>query len=435
MLQIPMTANVIERMASHGDFNIGDTDITVSTTECNADIRLYFFATSGKVCRYSISGFPRDFLTEDDWTRKSYRLYSKAHILTLEIVRNSEEADEEQEANEEPLSLNRARTRRRISTGQDQELGHKASKPHLRSASEQNLSTQPHGIKEENRRNSDDVVPKSGAKVEVPPRASGFKSILHHQSSRIGLGSRRDKDAQLESLPRPPIPSVTQQAPSIVVTSTIPEDQHSQFPHPPRPASTSSAHSDSRMDGAPSSRSFYSTNTSTRQDEFNLESAAIAAPVERQFVEPLANTYSPQFGTAQSFNPTISPHNWPTAQRPWNEAPTYPQQNTSIYYTPYHPPNAGPSSSSTAPRYTNEESLYSVPPQVGPQQSSLTLNRPSESRPNISGLQPSGNILRDSEEDSDWELEMAKRASMVDFEKIKEEEEYMQALENSIMHK
>jgi hypothetical protein len=48
---------------------------------------------------------------------------------------------------------------------------------------------------------------------------------------------------------------------------------------------------------------------------------------------------------------------------------------------------------------------------------------------------PVGDLPRDPEDDFERELEMAKRASLLDLEKIREEEEYRQALENSVLHK
>lgn len=58
--------HIIERMTSHGDFDIPEIDIIVSTTEHEADIRLHCFAISNTVEAYSVSGFPRDFLEEDN---------------------------------------------------------------------------------------------------------------------------------------------------------------------------------------------------------------------------------------------------------------------------------------------------------------------------------------------------------------------------------
>jgi hypothetical protein len=64
-LQIVLTEAVIDRIESHGDFNLPVFDLTIATTESENDIKLYLFTSSGERKGYSISGFPRDFLTEE----------------------------------------------------------------------------------------------------------------------------------------------------------------------------------------------------------------------------------------------------------------------------------------------------------------------------------------------------------------------------------
>jgi hypothetical protein len=180
-------------------------------------------------------------------------------------VRGSEDDDEEEKDKEEPHGLNRARTRRWISTTQDQGLERKASNWHLRSSSEQNLSTQPHGIIEENRRKSDDVVPKCDTRAEVSQRSPSLKAILHNKKSRKGL-SRRDNDIDQESVQQLPNSIGPQRAPSILVTPTVSTE---------RPGQNFRPHSDPSFS--------YATNNNPSQDWSN---------------DPHTSTYYPESGTA-----------------------------------------------------------------------------------------------------------------------------------------
>lgn len=58
--------HIIERMMSHGDFDIPEIDVIVSTSEREVDIRLHCFAIANQAEAYSVSGFPHGFLEEDN---------------------------------------------------------------------------------------------------------------------------------------------------------------------------------------------------------------------------------------------------------------------------------------------------------------------------------------------------------------------------------
>ncbi|KAF2735206.1 hypothetical protein EJ04DRAFT_576300 [Polyplosphaeria fusca] len=210
--EISLDSTCIDRMASHGDLNINDIEITVSTTGRKADIRLYFYLSSGNIQGYSVSGFPRDFLTETD------------------------RAERDVEENEEEANLTRVRTHRAI-PAVDRALSGKGTallRPGIVSASEQNLSTQPHLINEADRRKSDEAVSR-----EALGRASQRTASLKSKLSTFSL--RREAKSEAEIRPRSM--ELPRQTPR-VVTPTESDNRHQPSPDPPlqhrRVASTNS---------------------------------------------------------------------------------------------------------------------------------------------------------------------------------------------------
>lgn len=59
-------------MASHGELNVPEFELTVATTGGDAEIRLHLRTSSGQIKGYPISGFPRDFFKEIDRVGKAF---------------------------------------------------------------------------------------------------------------------------------------------------------------------------------------------------------------------------------------------------------------------------------------------------------------------------------------------------------------------------
>ncbi|KAF2475025.1 uncharacterized protein BDR25DRAFT_280671 [Lindgomyces ingoldianus] len=448
--KVSLTEAVIERMASHGEFNIGETNI-MSTADCKTDIRLYFFGPSSNgVQGYSISGFPRDFLSEDQW-----------------ITRNSDGNEEEQESDEQIHGLSRSRTSRRITTTHDQEqsdkwrlsqLGKKLSISHIRSVSDQNVSTQFHGLSSENRRKSDEVVPKSSARASVLKRPSSMREARHHR--KIDTQSRTSNDSS-EILPAPLGNRSRRKTPSIIVSPTDVGYQRPSLSRSSHVSTTAPTLGDSSVNPDPYPQFPDSTHTHTSQYGGNSESKTLGSSLGPEVVENTPSINRSDFSRSSSsasryrstglragqgsWSPSTNPSQQPTT-RPYsfnldptpttNEEASYKAVPPSSYESYYSPASANPPPS-TAPRYTDQYSSFQIPPPQNPSQQPAPTFRgtpiphtnpfqphpssfPSTSRVNDSVSRSSSSSGRltphalNSDERFEMELELAKKASLAD---------------------
>ncbi|CAN9422509.1 unnamed protein product [Alternaria alternata] len=178
--KINLDSSRIERMASHGALDIQEVELTVATSERDADIRLHLHTSTGRTKGYSISGFPRDFFREID---------------RVEV--DNEVEGSPKDSISKPVSLPGIPSINVLS-GKGSTLLRPGAPG---STSEQNLCTQPHVLNEEDRRKSDDVL--SRATPEKVSRDLSLKEKLSSLSLRgeerrshwIGSskGIRRDK--------------------------------------------------------------------------------------------------------------------------------------------------------------------------------------------------------------------------------------------------
>ncbi|KAH8624551.1 hypothetical protein IG631_21290 [Alternaria alternata] len=178
--KITLDSSRIERMASHGVLDIQDIELTVATSGRDADIKLHLHTSAGRTKGYSISGFPRDFFREID------------HV---EVDNEVEESPKDRI--QKPVTLPGIPSINVLSGKGTTLLRFEGPG----STSEQNLSTQPHVLNEDDRRRSDEVLCR--ATPEKVSRELSLKAKLSSLSLRgeerrshwIGSskGIRRDK--------------------------------------------------------------------------------------------------------------------------------------------------------------------------------------------------------------------------------------------------
>ncbi|CAN9415920.1 unnamed protein product [Alternaria alternata] len=169
--KISLDSSRIERMTSHGALDVQEVELTVAISGRDADIRLHLRTSTGRTKGYSISGFPRDFFREID---------------RVEVDNEIEELPGDSVPRNASLpgipSIN-------VLSGKGTAL----LRPGVPgSTSEQNLSTQPHVLNEEDRRKSDDVL--SRATSEKVSRNLTLKEKLSSLSLRgSSKGIRHDE--------------------------------------------------------------------------------------------------------------------------------------------------------------------------------------------------------------------------------------------------
>jgi hypothetical protein len=169
--KINLDTSHIEKMASHGALNVQELELTVATSGRDADIRLHLHTSTGRTKGYSISGFPRDFFREID------RVEVDNEVEKLPKDRTSRSASLPGIPSSNVLSGKGTALLRPGVPG---------------STSEQNLSTQPHVLNEEDRRKSDDVL--SRATSEKVSRNLSLKEKLSSLSLRgSSKGIRHDE--------------------------------------------------------------------------------------------------------------------------------------------------------------------------------------------------------------------------------------------------
>ncbi|KAJ4295420.1 hypothetical protein N0V90_007432 [Kalmusia sp. IMI 367209] len=223
---VVLTEAVIDRIESHGDFNLDAFDIVISTTEPDADIRLCLYTLSEEKKGYSISGFPRDFLTEDSRNRMCLTyLYAFRRALTIETVTGPVNVEQEPARNKSPHALNQPQVHRAISepksrlSGEDLPPGARANTFHGRSTSEQGFSTQNHSINKDDRRKSDDMAAK------LPKRTIGLRSVLSHRPSRAAL---KPSSAPVSQTNTPPQTATSESVPHFIANALPHQAPHAQ---------------------------------------------------------------------------------------------------------------------------------------------------------------------------------------------------------------
>jgi hypothetical protein len=190
--QINLDYSRIERMASHGELNVREIELTVAPTGRDAEIRLHLHTSSGRIKGYPISGFPRDFFKEIDRAGKTFSSYAPPRTNICKEV-DIEEIEETPRG-----TVSRSGTRRGIpSINALSGKGAALLRPGApASTSEQNLSTQMHGLNEDNRRKSDEVVAR--ATPEKAVRGLNLKSKF----SKLSLRDEDKPPQQPETRPR-----------------------------------------------------------------------------------------------------------------------------------------------------------------------------------------------------------------------------------------
>lgn len=170
--KINFDSSRIERMASHGELNVQEIELTVATSGRDALIRLHLHTSSGRTKGYPISGFPRDFFKEIEGVE----------VDTEEI----EETPEDRVS--KSVSLRGIPSINTLSRNGTALLRPGAPG----STSEKNLSTQPHGLNEDDRRKSDEVV------ARATPEKASLALSLKAKFSKLSLRDDEKRPQQPE---------------------------------------------------------------------------------------------------------------------------------------------------------------------------------------------------------------------------------------------
>lgn len=297
------------------------------------------------------------------------------------------------------------------------------------STSEQNLSTQPHGLNEEDRRKSDDVVAR--ATPEKTLRALSLKEKFSRLSLRDDNSRAQQSERRHRSMDIPP--------------GSIGRDGYLiQRENEPKTSRISSRHreslsSNSTLDQPQTEREITSVPTVTQQKSQQIGShgKTYAAPDSNRHA--LSHNPIPKIYTSQS-NSTPLPESSP----PWQ--PMYP---TQISQSPLSPVTTSSTFTATAVppsnyEHYNAENIYAydaaIPRQTRHVTSSLDSNlwAPAQPQYSVAPSQPSNNPYyqgpsHETHEKMDLEMEFAVQISLADQEEEEREEQerLKRALEES----
>ena len=411
--KINLDSSRIERMTSHGALDVQEVELTVAISGRDADIRLHLRTSTGRTKGYSISGFPRDFFREID---------------RVEVDNEIEELPEDSVSKHVSLpgipSIN-------VLSGKGTAL----LRPGVPgSTSEQNLSTQPHVLNEEDRRKSDDVL--SRATSEKVSRNLSLKEKLSSLSLRgSSKGIRHDESPFTQEHEQQVLPNSSQHRRSFSTKSSPekPQGQRNMASPPPTPRETAQHNGGYDIPyTTPDTNLLPSSPSSTPQ--MSMQSANLTPlPMSNSQWQPTEPQWQPPNPQCQPTNPwSQSIHPTHTLQPPLAPATT-PLGFTST---------AAPSSTY---EFYSANNVYLSPhtaasqPQIYHNTSASDDTIPTHSQPNHTATQPRPlddryqSPLYEADQKADLELEFALQISLADKEEEEREEQrrLTRALEES----
>ncbi|OWY57034.1 zinc ion binding protein [Alternaria alternata] len=427
--KINLDSSRIERMASHGALDVQEVELTVATSGRDADIRLHLHTSTGRTKGYSISGFPRDFFREID---------------RVEVENEVEGSPKD--SIPKPVTLPGIPSINVLS-GKGTALLRPGAPG---STSDQNLSTQPHVLNEEDRRKSDDVL--SRATLEKVSRDLSLKEKLSSLSLRgeerrshwIGSskGIRRDKSPLTQEHEQQALPNSPQHRRSFSTNSPPeqPQGQRNMASPPSMPRETAQHNGGYDIPYTTPDTIMISSLPSSIPRMSMPPANPTPSPVSNPQWQPINPQWQPTNPWSQSIYPThTSQPPLPPATIPLNPQwqPTHPTHTLQSPLAPATIPVdfTGTAAPSSTYEFYSADNVYLSPHTTAAQPptthttSAFNNTLPTHAQPNHTATQhPPMNDhyqspLYKTDQKADLELEFALQISLADQEEEEEREE------------